>query len=1006
MAAARSPHSIISRRGCQAPRDHANERRNTARHLLSSLYSGTLPGESSLRVRRPASRLWPAGCPLHSVQCLFRVSFVSVSLCPVATPKWTRPREECAISRVSLASYERMPMNHHTRPPASPPDPEAVPPRVEQQSGAAPEDAPEARTPSWAAEELYRTIVSTANEGIWLIDRAGCTVFVNERLAGWLDEDARAMVGRAVQEFCFPADRPAARARIARNFAGHFEQFDFRFRRHDGTALPVLACTSPVRDRSGAISGALGLFTDLRARHQAQRELRESEQRLRAILEVLPVGVAFVDATGKPFLVNDMVRQIWGQDLVLAENTAEYGVYKGWWPESGLPLDGDEWGLARSLAEGAVILSEELHIEAFDGQRKTILSSSAPLRDAAGMIAGAVSAIVDITERRRLGRQARWQASMLDRAHDAIFMWEWDGPIIYWNQGAVQLYGFTQEEAIGQISHDLLRTEIPGARSALEAELERTGEWSGELIHTTHDGRQIAVLSRHQILREPGGRRVVLETSHDITERQALERRTRESLEGLLALAEALVVPSDAGEEVVRRTATEPGPHDEAPRRLAALCQRVLATDRVALITVQPEDERLYPAAILGASPEQATAWRAGFGSMRLTERFGAATAARLRRGEAVVVRMDDLAPADPAHLLSSRHFLMAPMLAEGALVGYIGVNFGERTSDYTAERIALALGVAQLIGIVLERDRLLREHEESLARVLALEETTRRMDEFMGIASHEIRTPITGLQSTVQLSELRLKRLRAEMLGERKERADPAPTRQQAKTGRADEWVRQVDSVLKLYAAMRRQIARQNRLVSDLVDTARIRAGELQFHFGACDLGALVREVIAEQREAWPHRAITQRVPRAPVVTAHCDADRVEQVLINMLTNALKYSDDDQPVAMRLRVVDEVARIEVTDHGPGLPPDEYAHVWERFHRVPGVSVRSGSGVGLGLGLYISKAIVDRHGGEVGVRSVPGAGATFWFTIPLADPPAGAAPAGDSTSSPPNGDTA
>jgi signal transduction histidine kinase len=79
------------------------------------------------------------------------------------------------------------------------------------------------------------------------------------------------------------------------------------------------------------------------------------------------------------------------------------------------------------------------------------------------------------------------------------------------------------------------------------------------------------------------------------------------------------------------------------------------------------------------------------------------------------------------------------------------------------------------------------------------------------------------------------------------------------------------------------------------------------------------------------------------------------------------------------------VARVLVRDSGPGLAPDQRERVWERFHRAPDVLVQSGSGIGLGLGLYISRTIIERHDGQVGVESAPGEGSTFWFTLPLAD---------------------
>jgi signal transduction histidine kinase len=115
--------------------------------------------------------------------------------------------------------------------------------------------------------------------------------------------------------------------------------------------------------------------------------------------------------------------------------------------------------------------------------------------------------------------------------------------------------------------------------------------------------------------------------------------------------------------------------------------------------------------------------------------------------------------------------------------------------------------------------------------------------------------------------------------------------------------------------------------------------------------------------------------------------AGRIEQVVTNYLTNALKYSPADRPVEVGVEVEPgkQQVRVWVRDQGPGLPLAEQGRIWERFHRVQGVEVQSGTGVGLGLGLYICRMIVERHHGQVGVQSASGQGATFWFTLPLSD---------------------
>lgn len=179
-------------------------------------------------------------------------------------------------------------------------------------------------------------------------------------------------------------------------------------------------------------------------------------------------------------------------------------------------------------------------------------------------------------------------------------------------------------------------------------------------------------------------------------------------------------------------------------------------------------------------------------------------------------------------------------------------------------------------------------------------------------------------------------------------------------------------------------QARRLTRIVTDLVDMSRIQTDKLELRAERCMLTQIVQEAIEEQRVTHPERTIRfSSSPRETPVVA--DADRIAQVVTNYLTNALKYSRSDQPVEVRIEQADGVERVVVRDHGPGLPQDQLEHIWERFYRTPDSTVQSGSGVGLGLGLYISKTIIERHGGHVGVESKVGQGSTFWFTLPRMD---------------------
>jgi signal transduction histidine kinase len=178
---------------------------------------------------------------------------------------------------------------------------------------------------------------------------------------------------------------------------------------------------------------------------------------------------------------------------------------------------------------------------------------------------------------------------------------------------------------------------------------------------------------------------------------------------------------------------------------------------------------------------------------------------------------------------------------------------------------------------------------------------------------------------------------------------------------------------------------------VDDLLDESRISAGRLEFRLATTDLAAIVQTAVEEQRLLAGSRTIQLALPdeQRPVCVL-ADATRIEQVVTNYLTNALKYSPEDRPVAVRLAVAEDAgggggatAQVSVQDEGVGVPPEEQASIWDRFHRAAGVRIQSGSDVGIGIGLHISRTIIEAHGGQVGCVSVVGQGSTFWFTLPL-----------------------
>ncbi len=283
---------------------------------------------------------------------------------------------------------------------------------------------------------------------------------------------------------------------------------------------------------------------------------------------------------------------------------------------------------------------------------------------------------------------------------------------------------------------------------------------------------------------------------------------------------------------------------------------------------------------------------------------------------------------------------------------------------------IAVTFGILLLVTIrqeitFLESERWRREREVARTNELeAMREANQYMDTFLGMAGHELKTPLTSIKLALQLAERRIQRL----------------IQHQSEIAQA------VTPFVEQVTRAQHQTERLDRLVNDLLDVSRARAGQLDLHPEQVDLLALLCEAVEEQRQAAPERTIVLQLLTTRPITIMVDGDRIGQVITNYLTNALKYSPINCPIEVGLNADAQQVRVWVRDEGPGLPPEEQEHIWERFHRVKDIKVQSGTGVGLGLGLHICQTIIERHHGQVGVESAPGSGSTFWFTLPRSAP--------------------
>jgi PAS domain S-box-containing protein len=260
-----------------------------------------------------------------------------------------------------------------------------------------------------------------------------------------------------------------------------------------------------------------------------------------------------------------------------------------------------------------------------------------------------------------------------------------------------------------------------------------------------------------------------------------------------------------------------------------------------------------------------------------------------------------------------------------------------------------------------------LLDQERRLALVVTLDisdrkAAERRKQEFLRMVSHELRTPLTAILGLIELALLHTKRRPTSLAPEA-------------------EWLLgQIEQKLRLACG---QVDIENRLVGDLLEVSQLEMHQFTLSLHQENLVTIVQETIAGHQAAHT-RDIELVLPSAEVVPVIADADRIGQVLTNYLTNAFKFAPTDQVIAVQLEVEAGSVRVAVRDQGPGLTPEQQQRVWEQFYQVAAPDHR-GPERGLGLGLAIAKAIIEQHHGQVGVESAPGQGATFWFTLPLAD---------------------
>jgi PAS domain S-box-containing protein len=280
------------------------------------------------------------------------------------------------------------------------------------------------------------------------------------------------------------------------------------------------------------------------------------------------------------------------------------------------------------------------------------------------------------------------------------------------------------------------------------------------------------------------------------------------------------------------------------------------------------------------------------------------------------------------------------------------GGELEETFLDFTYSRVDD--GVGQAYGVYIHavdntEKVLARKRIEQLA--LGLQKAVNSRDEFLSIASHELKTPLTSLKLQWQMTQRAV---------QTKEGSAASPER-----------------LARTLAVSARQLDRLTSVIEDLLDVSRIEAGRMQYHFEPVDLAGLAAEVVERLSEQLKAAGCALTLAAAEGTTVVCDRFRIEQVLTNLLTNAAKYGAGGA-VSVIVSPSSGGASITVTDRGMGIASESQSRIFDRFERA----ISHNNISGLGLGLYITRQIVESHRGSVRVRSAPGEGSTFTVDLP------------------------
>jgi PAS domain S-box-containing protein len=636
-----------------------------------------------------------------------------------------------------------------------------------------------------------------------------------------------------------------------------------------------------------------------------------------------PVAMYTCDLLGRITYYNRAAAQLWGREPKIGQELWS-GSWKTYYPD-GTPMPLDETPMAAILKNKNSFDQSEITIECPDHSFKTLLVFPRQLFSDQGTFIGAYNTLVDISYKENLETRDAFLSAIVEHSQDPIISKNLNGIITSWNKGAEKVFGYQEQEMLGKP----ITTIIPADRLDEETfilDRIRKGKIVDhfETIRVRKDGRKIPISLMISPIRNGSGKiigasKIARDISEQIKTQEAIAQYT-EDLETISSISRTISEKLDVQKILQEVT--------DATTRLTGAA---FGAFFYKMINEEGEAYTLYSSS---GAPKEAFE---EFGLPRNTAVFHTTFS-----GEGPV-RSDDITK-DPryghspsgipkGHLPVVSYLAMPVVLSDSKVIG--GLFFGHPLPGrFNARHEKLVASIAAQAATALDNARLFEE-------VVSL---STRKDEFIAMASHELNSPLTSVKGFLQLLN---KKNRDATCGSF------------------------IDISMK-------QIGKLQKLVSDLLDVSKIKAEKLQIEKDRFDCKALLEDVIQTYVQDITNHSFNLKLNCQEVFVV-ADKLRIEQVIVNLVSNAVKYSPKSTTVFITLekRATDLI--IKVADQGIGLREEEVTKVFGRFYRAEERGI-----AGLGLGLYICSEIVRRHGGEIGVNSEYGRGSEFYFTLPLA----------------------